>query len=90
MKTEITISNIYYNPSLRGCFFRQQASNTLVELLERSAMDISSTLDYLDERLQYEELDYVEEDFYDMTVEELAAQYDIQLEESEEEDENDE
>lgn len=85
MKAEITISNLYYNPSLRGFFFRSQASRTLEELVERSAMNLSDTLDYLDERVQYNDLDEVEEDFYDMTLEELAKQYCIDIEEDEEE-----
>ena len=36
MKAEVTISNIYWNKGLSNFFFRDQAYNTLEELVKRS------------------------------------------------------
>ena len=45
MKAEVTISNIYWNNSLSDFFFRDQAYETLEELVKRSAMNGQDTLD---------------------------------------------
>lgn len=87
MKAEVTISNLYWNKvSLGGFFFRDQAYETLEQLVERS-LDGEATLRALDEITEDEDIDSVEEDFYDLSVEQLAKNYDIELEEEDEEDE---
>lgn len=89
MVANVTISNIYYNNSLRNFFWRTQSMDTLEELMSRATMDEDDILELLDEQTETEDIDDVEEDFYSLSVEELAENYGIELEE-EEEDEDDE
>ena len=88
MKATVTISNIYWNKSLSGFFFRDQSYTTLEKLVNNAAMDGQSVLNALDSQTDDDDLDDVEEDFYNMSVEELAERYGIDLEESDD-DEND-
>lgn len=85
MKAEITISNIYWNNSLSDFFFRDQAYNTLEELINRSAMSEQDTLDALDNATEDMDIDDVEEIFYSESVEYCAEEFGIELEEEEEE-----
>lgn len=89
MVANITISNIRWNNGLRNFFFRDQAYNTLEELIEKSTMDEDDVLEAIESQTEYEDIDDVEEDFYSLSVEELAEQYDIELQEEEDEDEDD-
>ena len=90
MVANVTISNIYYNNSLRNFFWRTQSMDTLEELMSRSTMDEDEILELLDEQTETEDIDDVEEDFYSLSVEELAENYGIELEEDDdEEDEED-
>lgn len=85
MKAEVTISNIYWNNSLSDFFFRDQAYNTLEELIKRSAMNEQDTLDALDNATEDMDIDDVEETFYSESVEYCANEFDIELEEEEDE-----
>lgn len=85
MKAEVTISNIYLNNSLSDFFFRDQAYNTLEELVKRSTMSGQDTLDALDEATDDMDIDDVEETFYSESVEYCANEFDIELEEEEDE-----
>ena len=85
MKAEVTISNIYCNNSLSDFFFRDQAYNTLEELVKRSAMSGQDTLDALDNATEDMDIDDVEEIFYSESVEHCADEFDIELEEEEDE-----
>lgn len=85
MKAEVTISNIYWNNSLSDFFFRDQAYNTLEELVKRSTMSGQDTLDALDEATDDMDIDDVEETFYSESVEYCANEFDIELEEEEDE-----
>lgn len=85
MKAEVTISNIYWNNSLSDFFFREQAYKTLEELVERSAMNEQDTLDALDNATEDMDIDDVEETFYSESVEYCANEFDIELEEEEDE-----
>ena len=87
MVANVTISNIYYNNSLRNFFWRTQSMDTLEELMSRATMDEDDILELLDEQTETENIDDVEEDFYSLSVEELAENYGIELEEDEEDDE---
>lgn len=87
MVANVTISNIYYNNSLRNFFWRTQSMDTLEELMSRATMDEDDILELLDEQTETEDIDDVEEDFYSLSVEELAENYGIELEEDEEDDE---
>jgi hypothetical protein len=85
MKAEVTISNIYWNKGLSNFFFRDQAYETLEELVKRSAMNGQDTLDALDEATDDMDIDDVEETFYSESVEYCADEFDIELEEEEDE-----
>ena len=88
MVANVTFSNIYWNESLRNFFWREQSMNTLEELMNRSTMPKEDVLELLDEQTETEDIDEVEEDFYSLSVEELADNYGIELEEEEEEDDD--
>ena len=85
MKAEVTISNIYWNNSLSDFFFRDQAYNTLEELVSRSVMNGQDTLDALDDATEDMNIDDVEETFYSESVEYCAEEFGIELEEEEDE-----
>ena len=85
MVANVTISNIYWNKSLRNFFWRTQSMDTLEELMNRSTMSKEDILELLDKQTETEDIDDVEEDFYSLSVEELADNYGIELEEDEEE-----
>ena len=89
MVANVTFSNIYWNESLRNFFWREQSMNTLEELMNRSTMPKEDVLELLDEQTETMDIDEVEEDFYSLSVEELADNYGIELEEEEEEDDDD-
>lgn len=89
MVANVTISNIYWNNSLRNFFWRTQSMDTLEELMSRSTMSDDDILELLDEQTELSDNDDVEEDFYSLSVEELADIYGIELEEEEEEDDDD-
>ena len=85
MKAEVTISNIYWNKGLSNFFFRDQAYETLEELIKRSTMSGTDTLDAIDEATDDMDIDDVEETFYSESVEYCAEEFGIELEEEEEE-----
>lgn len=87
MKAEVTMSQIWFNKSLSDFFFREQAYNTLEELVRRSAMSGQDTLDALDDATEDIDIGEVEEMFYSESVEYCADELGIELEEEEEEDE---
>lgn len=70
-------------------FFRTQSEKTLEELLDR-ASDKRDAVEKISENAEwdYEDLDELEEDFYELSVEELAEKFGIEL--NDEEDEDDE
>ena len=85
MKAEVTISGIYWNKGLSNFFFRDQAYETLEELINRSTMSGQDTLDALDSATDGMDIDDVEETFYSDSVEHCADEFDIELEEEEDE-----
>ena len=88
MVANVTFSSIYWNNSLRSFFWRAQSMDTLEELMCRSTMDEDDILELLDEQTETEDIDDVEEDFYSLSVEELAENYGIELEEEEDEEDD--
>lgn len=89
MKAEITFEQVYWNHSLMDFFFRTQSEKTLEELIDR-AIDKQEAVEKISENAEwdYEDLDELEEDFYELSVEELAEKFGIEL--NDEEDEDDE
>ena len=91
MKAEITFEQLWTNPSVRDYFFRTQSENTLNELMARAAIDSIDVCEIVDDYADRYglDLDEIEEMFYsfgDNTVEDLAAEFGIELT-NEEEDE---
>lgn len=79
------MSQIWFNKSLSDFFFRDQAYKTLEELVERSSMSEQDTLGALDNATEDMDIDDVEETFYSESVEYCANEFDIELEEEEDE-----
>lgn len=91
MTAYISISQIYWNKhSLGGFFFRDQAYETLEELIERSSEGERIAIDILDDQTDDMDIDEVEEMFYSDSIEELADHFGLELEEKETEEEDDE
>lgn len=86
MKADITFSQLYWNPSLLNFFFRTQSENTMNELLDR-ATDRKDAIERIDSYGESvcNDLDEFEEMFYEMSVEELAAEIGIEMDEDEDE-----
>lgn len=61
MKTEITMQELYWNPSLIDFFMRQQAQNSLLNLLDK-VEDKEEMLNSIDD--YFDDLDDMEEFFY--------------------------
>lgn len=89
MKAELTIRQLYYNPSILDFFFRTQSRRHFEELVEKSTTDTLVTLQQIEDNAEwdYDDLDELEGDFYDLSVEELAEKFGIDLQEDEDEDE---
>jgi hypothetical protein len=83
MKAEVTISNIYWDKSLSYFFFREQAYETLEDLVTRSTMSEQDTLDALDNATDDMDIDDVEETFYSESVEYCANEFGIELKDEE-------
>ena len=81
MRAEVTLSNLLNNPSLSRFFFRAQSWETFEELLSRSACDEKEIEEQAE--LRSVTLDEFEEDCHNMSVEELAKEYGITLNEEE-------
>ena len=80
MTAKVTISEIYWNKGLANFFFRDQAYETLENLIAH-ATDIGNVvLAKLDALTEGEDIDDVEENFYGESVATLAEMYDIELE----------
>ena len=73
----LTVRALYYNPSIKGFFFRTQAENTFEELfdkVEESADEVINVMeDYSDD------LDIIEEMLYNDSIEELADAFGLTL-----------
>lgn len=87
MKAEITFSQLYWNCSLMDFFFREQSKMTVEDLMA-SVEDPKTALEKIDAYASENdyELDEIEEMFYEDSVEELAATFDLELKQDEDED----
>lgn len=86
MKAEITIKQLYYNSSIMNFFFRTQAENTFNELLEKCTESNDKILNAIEN--YSDDLDDVEEMFYNDDIDEIATELGLTIEEEEEEEEN--
>ena len=84
MTTEITMSQIYWNKSLKNFFFRTQAEETFEEVMECIAVgDKENALDQITEF--YDNLDDCEEDFYNLSADEIIQMIGLPVEYEEDE-----
>lgn len=90
MIADITIEELYWNGPVMHFFWRDQAITTLEELIKRSQSSADETLGSLVAATVDDDIDDVEENFYEKSVEDLADMYDIELINNNDEDENDE
>lgn len=93
MTTNLTITQLFQNPSLWNYFFRKQSQDELINLIESSS-DKLGLFNALDDYSRDIDLDEIEEMFYDLDKEELINEMDLSAyfdddEEEEEEDEED-
>ena len=88
MRATITMSQLWWNPSILGFFFTEQAQNTLSELLDR-AVDREIALNRIDDYAEETDTDADElgDMFHEEEVEELAEEIGIELTEEDEEEE---
>lgn len=84
------MSQLWYNSSLMDFFFRRQARATLELLIEEasgySTTKILNEIDYYADQCGLD-VDELEEMFYEFSVQELAAEFGIELDDEYEEDE---
>lgn len=77
MKAEVTISQVYYNNSLLNFFFRTQAEETFNELFESVQEDNAKIFNAIEN--YSDDLDEIEELFYDESIEELCEIFGLTL-----------
>lgn len=87
MKIDIDFYTLYVNKRILDFFFRQQSEDTLEELLNRARKETKFVLDDIDDYAFCNNLDAdgIEEMFYNESVEWIARELGIELEEEEEE-----
>ena len=83
MKAELTIKQLYYNASIMNFFFRTQAENTFNELIEKCTESNDKIFNAIEN--YSDDLDEVEEMFYNDSIEEIAEALGLTIEEEEEE-----
>ena len=83
MKAELTIKQLYYNASIMNFFFRTQAENTFNELIEKCTESNDKIFNAIEN--YSDDLDDVEEMFYNDSIEEIAEALGLTIEEEEEE-----
>ncbi len=89
MKAELTISQLYNNPSVLNFFFRTQSENTFNELIDSVIESRGDVFDAIENHS--DDLDEIEGLFYDEPLHELADIFGLTLAEDDEaEDEVDE
>lgn len=91
MNVQISLSEIYYNYGLRNFLMREQAYNTLNELISKNG-DECFVLNRIDEYADDFGCDFdeIEEMFYNDDVEDLAETFGLELRQEGDEDEDEE
>lgn len=89
MNAEITFSQLYWNCSLMGFFFREQSKLAVEDLMAR-VEDPQTAIEKIDEFASDCELDDIEEMFYNDDVEDLAETFGLELRQDGDEDEDEE
>lgn len=88
MVAEVTASQLWFNPSLMGFFFRTQAEETFNELINRVSFDHTETV--LEKIENYfTDIDECEETFYSESVDEILEMLDLAEMEEDDDEEDD-
>ena len=82
MKAEVNFSQVYYNSSLMSFFFRNQSEKTLDELLEKCTESNDLIFNAIEN--YSDDLDEIEELFYNESLEDIAEELGLTIEEEEE------
>lgn len=85
MKAELTIKQLYYNASIMNFFFRTQSENTFNELIEKCEESNDEIFEAIEN--YSDDLDEIEEMMYNDSIEEIATELGLTIEEEEEEEE---
>ena len=85
MKAELTISQLHHNGSIMNFFFRTQSENTFNELIEKCTEPYEEIFNAIEN--YSDDLDDIEEMFYNDSIEEIANEIGLTIEEEEEENE---
>ena len=80
MKAELTIKQLYYNSSIINFFFRTQSENTFSELFEAVEESQDDVFDAIEN--YSEDLDEVEELFYNESIPDLCEIFGLTLTEN--------
>ena len=80
MKAELTIKQLYYNSSIINFFFRTQSENTFSELFEAVEEPQSEVFEAIEN--YSEDLDEVEELFYNESIPDLCEIFGLTLTEN--------
>jgi GH35 family endo-1,4-beta-xylanase len=81
MKAEITFSQLFWNKSLMNFFFREQAQQTLEDLIERSTEFARDVVDRIDDVTEDWDINDLEELFYSEGTADVAEELGITLKE---------
>ena len=82
MKANVDFSQVYHNSSLMSFFFRAQAEDTLNELIEKCTESNDLIFNAIEN--YSEDLDEIEELFYNESLEDIAEELGLTIEEEEE------
>lgn len=90
MKAEITLEQVYWNKGLMDFFMRKQSRKTMEDLCDRAKIHTREVIDTIDSFFEDEGIEWedLEEMFYDMSTEELAEDFGIELVDDEETEED--
>lgn len=79
MKTNVTLSQMYFNYRILDFFFRKQARRTFEEIIKRAG-DTQAKFDELTDAIEgyYDSIDEFEEDCYNMTATEVLDNLEIE------------
>ena len=87
MNAEITMSQLWWNPSVMNFFFRDQAKNELEGLMDVVEESVAEVLDAIED--YSDDLDEIEEIFYNESTEdiiEMLGLTPIEIEDDEDDD----
>ena len=79
MKTNVTLSQVYFNYRILDFFFREQARRTFEEIVKRAG-NTQKAFDELSDAIEgyYNSIDEFEEDCYNLTATEILDNLEVE------------